>query len=107
MASGIQVGWGTQWETLANAINDYYGGGISSAQYQQVSSMLNSGEYTMEQMEEILGNIPEFTRTYNAEGKLTNVAYNATSTNTTAAGNIANTINSNAVNATQSQQSKL
>ena len=78
MPSGIQVGWGSQWEALANAINDYYGGGISSAQYQQVVQMLNSGNYTMQEMESVIGNIPEFERTYNAAGQLTGVSYKAT-----------------------------
>lgn len=99
----IQVGWGSQWETLANAINDYYGGGVSSAQYQQVVNMLNSGEYTMSEMEEILGNIPEFNRTYNANGELIGVSYKATSAGNTTVGNIANEINSNAATATNTQ----
>ena len=99
----IQVGGGSQWETLANAINDYYGGGVSSAQYQQVVNMLNSGEYTMSEMEEILGNIPEFNRTYNANGQLTGVSYKATSAGNTAVGNIANEINSNTASATNTQ----
>ena len=103
MSSGIQVGWGSQWETLANAINDYYGGGVSSAQYQQVVQMLNSGDYTMQEMESIIGNIPEFNRTYNAAGQLTGVSYNATAAGNTAAGSAANAINSNAASATQTQ----
>ena len=103
MPSGIQVGWGSQWETLANAINDYYGGGISSAQYQQVVQMLNSGNYTMQEMESIIGNIPEFERTYNAAGQLTQVSYKATAAGNTAAGTAANAINSNAAAATQTQ----
>lgn len=101
--SGIQVGWGSQWETLANAINDYYGGGVSSVQYQQVVQMLNSGEYTMQEMESIIGNIPEFNRTYNAAGQLTQVSYNATSAGNTAAGAVANAVNSNVAGATQTQ----
>lgn len=101
--SGIQVGWGSQWETLANAINDYYGGGVSSVQYQQVVQMLNSGEYTMQEMETILSNIPEFNRTYNAAGQLTQVSYKATSAGNTAAGSIANAVDSNAASATATQ----
>ena len=99
----IQVGWGEQWETLANAINSYYGGGVSSAQYQQVVQMLNSGEYTMQEMESIIGNIPEFNRTYNAAGQLTQVSYKATAAGNTAAGSIANAANSNAASATATQ----
>lgn len=102
-SGGIQVGWGEQWETLANAINDYYGGGIGSTQYQQVVQMLNSGEYTMEEMESVIGGIPEFNRVYNAEGKLTSVTYNATATGNTAVGNIANEINSNVAGGTNTQ----
>lgn len=102
-SGGIQVGWGSQWETLANAINDYYGGGISSAQYQQVVQMLNSGEYTMQEMESIIGNIPEFNRTYNAAGQLTQVSYKATAAGNTAAGSAANAINSNVATAEQTQ----
>lgn len=101
--SGIQVGWGSQWETLANAINDYYGGGVSSVQYQQVVQMLNSGEYTMQEMESIIGNIPEFNRTYNAAGQLTQVSYKATAAGNTAAGAAANAVNSNVAGATQTQ----
>ena len=101
--SGIQVGWGSQWETLANAITDYYGGGISSAQYQQVVQMLNSGNYTMQEMESIIGNIPEFNRTYNAAGQLTGVSYKATAAGNTAAGAAANAVNSNVASATQTQ----
>lgn len=99
----ITPGWGGQWETLANAITDYYGGGISSIQYQSVVNMLNSGEYTMEEMESILSQIPEFSRTYNANGELVRVSYNATNYGNTAAGGVANAINSNAANATNSQ----
>lgn len=102
-SGGIQVGWGSQWETLANAINDWYGGGVSSAQYQQVVQMLNSGEYTMEQMEGILQQIPDFSTTYNAEGKLIQVSYKATAAGNTAAGSIANAANSNAASATATQ----
>lgn len=94
----ITPGWGTQWEALANALNDYYGGGIESAQYQQVVQMLNSGEYTMSEMESILGSIPEFQRTYNANGQLTSVSYKANVTTTTAAETAANAINSNVAN---------
>lgn len=100
----IQPGWGSQWETLATAITDYYGGGIESTQYQQVVSMLNSGNYTMQEMEDILGNIPEFSRTYNSAGQLTNVTYNVSkSTATSAAGSVAQQVNSNVANATQTQ----
>lgn len=99
----ITPGWGDQWETLANAITDYYGGGISSTQYQSVVNMLNSGEYTMEEMESILSQIPEFSRTYNANGELVRVSYNATNYGNTTAGGVANAINSNAANATNSQ----
>lgn len=102
-SGGIQVGWGSQWETLATAINDWYGGGVSGTQYKQVVQMLNSGEYTMEQMEGILQEIPDFVATYNAEGKLTRVTYKATSAGNTAAGSIANTVNSNAASATNTQ----
>lgn len=102
-SGGIQVGWGSQWEALANAINDYYGGGIGSTQYQEVVNMLNSGNYTMEEMESILGSIPEFNRTYNANGQLTSVTYNAASAGNTATGSIANEINSNVANATNTQ----
>lgn len=102
--AGIQVGWGSQWETLANAINDYYGGGVGSVQYQQVVNMLNSGNYTVQEMDAILGNIPEFNRTYNAAGELTQVTYKAASTQgATTAGSIAQGINSNAANGTATQ----
>lgn len=101
--SGIQVGWGSQWETLANAINDWYGGGVSSAQYQQVVQMLNSGEYTMEQMEGILQQIPDFSTTYNASGKLTSVSYKAQNAATSAATQAATEINSNVAQAANSQ----
>lgn len=104
LTSGIQVGWGSQWETLANAINDYYGGGVESLQYQQVVQMLNSGNYTMEEMESIIGNIPEFTRTYNSAGQLTGVSYNVSSSAaTSAAGSVAQQINSNVANATKTE----
>ena len=101
--SSINPGWGTQWETLANAINSYYGGGVESAAYQKVITMLNSGDYTMTEMESILGNIPDFNRTYNANGELINVSYNATSSLSSSAGSIASEINSNASVATQTQ----
>lgn len=101
--TNINPGWGSQWETIANAINDYYGGGISSVQYQSVAQMLNSGEYTMAEMEEILGQIPEFTRTYNANGELVRVSYNAQSAGNTVSGNIANSVNSNVAGNTTSQ----
>ena len=101
--SGINPGWGSQWETLANAINSYYGGGVEGAAYQKVINMLNSGEYTMQEMESILGNIPDFNRTYNANGELINVTYNATSQATSASSTIASEINSNAAGATQAQ----
>lgn len=101
--SGIQPGWGKQWETLADAINGYYGGGVGSTQYQQVVQMLNSGEYTMEEMESILGNIPEFTTTYNSAGQLTGVSYNATSTSSNAASSVAQQINSNVQSGTNTQ----
>lgn len=101
--SGINPGWGSQWETLANAINDYYGGGVESAAYQKVINMLNSGDYTMAEMESILGNIPDFNRTYNANGELINVSYNATSSLSSSAGSIASEINSNAAVSTQTQ----
>ena len=99
----IQFGWGSQWETLANAINDYYGGGVDGAAYQKVVNMLNSGNYTMEEMESVIGNIPNFNRTYNANGQLVNVTYNATSKVTSATGSVATEINSNAAVATQTQ----
>ena len=99
----IQVGWGTQWETLADAIMRYYGGGIDSVQYQQVAQMLNSGQYTMEEMESILANIPEFDRTYNLDGQLTSVSYRATSVGNTTAGAIANEVNSNVANGVNTQ----
>ena len=98
----IQPGWGESWETLANAINDYYGGGASSVQYQQVTNMLNSGNYTVDEMESIIGSIPDFQRTYNSSGQLTSVSYKAQATTTTTAGNIAQSVNSNAANATGS-----
>ena len=101
--SGINPGWGTQWETLANAINSYYGGGVESAAYQKVITMLNSGDYTMAEMESILSNIPDFNRTYNANGELINVSYNATSSLSSSAGSVASEINSNASVATQTQ----
>lgn len=101
--SGINPGWGSQWETLANAINNYYGGGVEGAAYQKVINMLNSGDYTMEEMESILGNIPDFNRTYNANGELINVTYNATSQATSTGSAIASEINSNAAGATQAQ----
>ena len=96
----INPGWGEEWETLANAINDYYGGGISSTQYQQVRNMLNTGNYTVDEMESILGSIPDFQRTYNSSGQLTSISYKAQATTTTTAGNIAQSVNSNAANAT-------
>ena len=101
--SGINPGWGAQWETLANAINSYYGGGVESAAYQKVINMLNSGDYTMTEMESILGNIPDFNRTYNANGELINVSYNATSSLSSSTGSIASEINSNASVSTQTQ----
>lgn len=102
-SGGIQVGWGSQWETLATAINDWYGGGVSGTQYKQVVEMLNSGNYTMEQMEGILQEIPDFVPTYNADGKLIRVTYKATNAGNTASGSIANTVNSNAASATNTQ----
>lgn len=99
----ISPGWGSQWEVIANAINDYYGGGIASAQYQKVVQMLNSGEYTMQEMESILGNIPEFSRTYNANGELVKVSYKVSTSTSSTAGSIAHEINSNVANATKSQ----
>lgn len=101
--SGIQTGWDSQWKTLANAITSYYGGGISSAQYKQVVQMLDSGNYTMEEMESILAQIPEFNRTYNAAGELIQVSYGATAAGNTTAGSVANAVNSNAASATQTQ----
>lgn len=103
MSGNIQFGWGSQWETLANAINDYYGGGVDGVAYQKVVNMLNSGNYTMEEMESILGNIPDFNRTYNANGELINVTYNAKSSLSSATGSVASEINSNASVATQTQ----
>lgn len=103
-STGIQAGWGSQWETLANAINSYYGGGVEGAQYQQVVQMLNSGNYTMEEMESILGNIPEFNRTYNSAGQLTSVSYKtAANATTSTAGSVAQQVNSNVANSTQTQ----
>lgn len=103
-SGGIQVGWGKRWETLANAINDYYGGGIEGAQYQRVVNMLNSGNYTMEEMDAILKNIPGFNRTYNAAGQLTNVSYTANvNAATSAAGSVAQQVNSNVANTTKTQ----
>ena len=81
----------------------YYGGGIDSVQYQQVAQMLNSGQYTMEEMESILANIPEFDRTYNLDGQLTSVSYRATSVGNTTAGAIANEVNSNVANGVNTQ----
>lgn len=101
--ANISPGWGSQWEIIANAINDYYGGGIASAQYQKVVQMLNSGEYTMQEMESILGNIPEFSRTYNANGELVKVSYKVSTSAPSTAGSIAHEINSNVANATKSQ----
>lgn len=101
--SGITPGWGSQWETLVNAINSYYGGGVSGSAYQKVTNMLNTGDYTMSEMESILRNIPEFERTYNANGELIGVSYKATSTATSTAGSIAQEINSNAANTTTTQ----
>lgn len=100
----IQVGWGQQWETLANAIHDYYGGGVGYPQYEKVVQMLNSGEYTMEEMDAIIGQIPNFNRTYNAAGQLTSVSYNvSTNATTSAAGSVAQQVNSNVANSTQTQ----
>lgn len=101
--SGIQVGWGKSWELLANAINDWYGGGIDGVQYKQVVQMLNSGNYTMEEMEGILQEIPEFVASYNSEGKLVGVTYGAKSAGNTTTGAAANAINSNAATATNTQ----
>lgn len=101
--SGIQVGWGKSWELLANAINDWYGGGIDSTQYKQVVQMLNSGNYTMEQMEGILQEIPDFVASYNGEGKLVGVTYKAKTAGNTAAGAAANAINSNVSEAATTQ----
>lgn len=104
----IQPGWGSQWETLANAINDYYGGGVDSAQYQSVVQMLNNGNYTPSEMDAILKQIPEFQTTYNANGELTSIAYKNTMTQgASAAGNIAQSINSNAANGTATQFSSV
>ena len=100
---GIQPGWGSQWETLADAINGYYGGGVGSEQYQKVVQMLNSGEYTMSEMEQILGNIPDFNRTYNANGELIKVTYNAKTVSGNASTAAANAINSNVANGTAQQ----
>lgn len=101
--SGIQVGWGQSWELLANAINDWYGGGIDGTQYKQVVQMLNSGNYTMEEMEGILQEIPDFVASYNGEGKLVGVTYKAKTAGNTTAGAAANAVNSNVANATQTQ----
>lgn len=103
----IQPGWGEQWNTLSTAINEYYGGGVESVQYQQVVNMLNSGNYTMEEMESILGNIPEFSRTYNSAGQLTNVSYNVSTSASNAASNIAQEINSNVANSSKTQFSSV
>ena len=102
-SGGIQVGWGKQWETLANAINDWYGGGVDGVQYKQVVQMLNSGNYTMDEMEGILKEIPDFVATYNADGKLMKITYKGTNAGNTAAGSIANAVNSNVAGATQTQ----
>ena len=103
-SGGIQVGWGEQWDTLANAINSYYGGSVDGVQYQQVVQMLNSGNYTMEEMESILQHIPQFNRTYNAAGQLTNVSYQTTTNAaTSAAGSVAQQVDSNVANATKTQ----
>ena len=100
----IQPGWGSQWETLANAISNYYGGGVGYPQYEKVAQMLNSGEYTMEEMESILGNIPEFDRTYNANGELIKVAYRqSTNATTSTAGSVAQQVNSNVANSTKTE----
>ena len=101
--SGITPGWGSQWETLVSAINGYYGGGVESAAYQKVIQMLNSGNYSMSEMEGILGQIPEFNRVYNANGELINVSYNATASAANTSGAIAGEINSNVAAATQTQ----
>lgn len=103
----IQPGWGEQWNILSTAINEYYGGGIESAQYQQVVNMLNSGNYTMQEMESILGNIPEFNRTYNAAGELTSVSYNVSKSASSTAGNVAQEINSNVASASNTQFSNV
>lgn len=100
---GITTGWGSQWETLANAINSYYGGGVDSAQYQRVVEMLNSGNYTMEEMDAIIGNIPEFSRTYNSAGELVQVSWKGSATTSSAGSSIASEINSNVATATKSQ----
>ena len=42
LQSGIQVGWGSQWDILATAISDYYGQGVGGQQYEAVADMLNS-----------------------------------------------------------------
>lgn len=103
-SGGIQVGWGKQWETLAGAISEYYGGGVDGAQYQQIVNMLNSGNYTMEEMDAILGQIPNFKRTYNAAGQLTSVSYQTTTNAaTSAAGSVAQQVNSNVANTTKAQ----
>ena len=101
--SGVQVGWGKSWELLANAINDWYGGGIDGTQYKQVVQMLNSGNYTMEEMEGILQEIPDFVASYNGDGKLVGVTYKAKTAGNTAAGSVANAVNSNVATATQTQ----
>lgn len=102
--AGIQPGWGSQWETLANAISNYYGGNVGYTQYEKVVQMLNSGNYTMEEMEGILAQIPEFERTYNANGELIKVAYKeSTNAATSAASTVAQEVNSNVANATQTQ----
>lgn len=101
-ASGITPGWGESWETLANAINGYYGG-PGYAQYEKVAQYLNTGEYTVEEMESILQQIPGLERTYNANGELVNVAYRNTATSSTTSNTIAQQINSNASAGTQTQ----
>lgn len=100
--SGITPGWGSQWDTLATAITSWFGNGIESDAYQKVVQMLNSGDYTMEQMDSILSQIPEFNRTYNANGELIGVSYKANvATNT--ASTVAQEINSNANAVARSQ----
>lgn len=105
--SGIGT-WGKSWENLATGITQYYGGGIDSSQYKTVVNYLNSGEYTMEEMESILQQIPEMKRTYNANGELIRVSYDANITPAVRqSSTVASQVNSNVAQATAGKTSTI
>lgn len=100
--------WGKSWENLATGITQYYGGGIDSSQYKTVVNYLNTGEYTMEEMESILQQIPEMKRTYNANGELIRVSYDANITPAVKqSSTVASQVNSNVAQATAGKTSTI